>query len=107
MHDACQDGKTTGELVGRVSEAELSSGGANRLREPSTPRRDPQSLGHSTSCCGLNRIHQGMPVLISKRSVETSGLVPVLRLTGRRNRQTIINEKRKNRNQYFHKTSGE
>lgn len=40
--DACQDGKTTGELVERVSEAELSSGGANSLRGPA-----PQGETHS------------------------------------------------------------
>ena len=78
MHDASQDRRTTERMAERVSEAELAGLGANGFKGTSTPKTDPKPNEHSTSCCDLVRIQQGMTILRSeKRSMETLGRVPV------------------------------
>lgn len=55
-------------------------------------KKRPMTHWHSTYC--VNRSHQGMAILKSKkRGVETPDRAPVLRLNGRKNRQTTVDEK--------------
>lgn len=74
MYDASWDRRTTERMVERVSEAELTGQVVNGFKATSIPKTDPKPNEHSTSCCGLIRIQQGMPILRSeKRSMETLG----------------------------------
>lgn len=58
-------------MIERVSEAELVGQVANRFKGTSTPRTDAKLNKHSTSCRGLIRIQQGMPVLRSEEHGDT------------------------------------